>query len=270
MNQTFQSEAVRIQLSRRLYQGTWNVTSTNISLISATALQHSSPVLQNVIQNNRFSLQQYYSPVVAEFNWAWRNNLSNWVPPSSRMLNETLGYFPRVNLIPALAAAITWSRMVNLDGAERYLNFTQGNLSPSDLPYDRYGYIPAYWKDSSEISTVKSVVTLQRSWVLAAIIVFHPILTVLSLLGKTLLYSTPIGEGFGTISLMAGIERGTLDVLRGAALTGELSRDIKVRFITKPSEDLLGTGDRLSIQLDGSKLDNTRRSDCLEPRKLYG
>ena len=117
---------------------------------------------------------------------------------------------------------------------------------------------------------LKSAITLQRSPLLAFILVIHPLLTILSLLGKVLLYSIPIGEDCGTISLMSVIERGSLDVLRGAALTGNLRRDVKVRFIAAGGADTSNTMQKLSITLHGSEKNSFKGIHRWEDNKVYG
>jgi hypothetical protein len=53
----------------------------------------------------------------------------------------------------------------------------------------------------------------------------------LTVLGKWLLYSVPICQGFDLISILGGVYPGDLDVLRGSALSGELRRPVKLRFL---------------------------------------
>ena len=50
------------------------------------------------------------------------------------------------------------------------------------------------------------------------ILAIHPLLTILAVLAKALLYTTPVGDGFGLISLLAGIRgRGARDSPRSCA-----------------------------------------------------
>ena len=45
----------------------------------------------------------------------------------------------------------------------------------------------------------------------------------------------PLDKGFGLISILSGVERGSLDNLAGAALSGELKRT--VRLVLRPVQD---------------------------------
>lgn len=47
-----------------------------------------------------------------------------------------------------------------------------------------------------------------------------PVLTVLAILVKAMLYRISMGEGLGPISLLAGMTADVLEVLRGASLIG--------------------------------------------------
>lgn len=95
------------------------------------------------------------------------------------------------------------------------------------------------------------------------ILAIHPVLTTMAVLIKALLYTTPIGDGFGLVSLLAGIKQESLAVLRGAALSGELERPVRVRFSVRSMEEQ--EYERLEIELDVQG-----RSDSLDLKKTYG
>jgi len=120
-----------------------------------------------------------------------------------------------------------------------------------------------YWRGPDQITTYKIVVTVERSFWLIFILAIHLVLTAIAVLIKALLYTTPIGDGFGLVSLLSGIKQESLDVLRGAALSGELREPVKVRFLTRSVEGL--EYERLEMDLDSQG-----RSDSLDPRNIYG
>ena len=50
------------------------------------------------------------------------------------------------------------------------------------------------------------------------------------ILTLALLYHTPISDGFGLVSVLAGIERDSLDRLQGAALSGSLIKPVSMHI----------------------------------------
>ena len=52
---------------------------------------------------------------------------------------------------------------------------------------------------------------------------------------KLTFHSVPLDKGFGLISILSGVERGSLDTLAGAALSGELQK--AVRLVIRPVQD---------------------------------
>jgi hypothetical protein len=67
------------------------------------------------------------------------------------------------------------------------------------------------------------------------------------MLASMLMMSTPIDRGFGLISILAGIERNSLSVLKGASLSGELRGDARLRI------DAIEPGKSVSYTISSSK-----------------
>ena len=105
--------------------------------------------------------------------------------------------------------------------------------------------------------------TLQRSPWLIAVLTIHPLLTILAVLEKATLYNTPIGDSFGLILLLAGIREEELEVLRGAALSSQPSRRVRVHFTARKAKRLEHEG----IHLD---LGSPAKSDRLNPKIKRG
>lgn len=70
--------------------------------------------------------------------------------------------------------------------------------------------------------------TLRKSAWLYLVLTLQPFLTISMLLTSTPLYSTPIGQNFGLISIHPGIDRSCLDAVAGAGLSGKLDKEIKL------------------------------------------
>lgn len=77
--------------------------------------------------------------------------------------------------------------------------------------------------------------TLRKSRVLYCVFAIQPLLIIV-ILGLTLVFhSTSLDNGSSLTSIMSGIGRGSLDLLAGATLSGELSRSVKL--VMHPIQD---------------------------------
>lgn len=247
-NESFKSTAERYSQTRRKCHAAWNVTRTSILLNNATILQTGEEAKASEYQGLSFKyplVLSMFSKFLGEYAPTIR---ARWPDPLPYSNFTNPQYIPPVNTIPPLIAAMLWARIVSAYGAERSV------LPPSDF---------AYYRDLSQITTQKEVVTVRRSAWLIFILAIHPVLTTMAVLIKALLYTTPIGDGFGLVSLLAGIKQESLAVLRGAALSGELERPVRVRFSVRSMEEQ--EYERLEIELDVQG-----RSDSLDLKKTYG
>ncbi|KAH8754023.1 hypothetical protein BGZ57DRAFT_773581 [Hyaloscypha finlandica] len=72
--------------------------------------------------------------------------------------------------------------------------------------------------------------TLDATWLLYFLLAFQPVLTLLMFLSTTLLYSSPIGKGFGLVAVLSGIDSNCLNLLSGAGFSGELKSPVKLNI----------------------------------------
>ena len=84
------------------------------------------------------------------------------------------------------------------------------------------------------------------------------------MLAKVLLFGTPISDHFGLISLLAGIRADGIKTLRGAALSGKLTKKMRIRF-TAHGDGRQSDFDRLELEV-GSR----GKSGTLDASKRYG
>jgi hypothetical protein len=212
LNETFESTARRYTLTRRQCIGVWNITSPSASLKNAVITEDAATALagtdQRLIQNNYLGIQAFFGPFIEEYDW---HNWVNFTQEPRLPRNASMG--------PGLAAAMVWSRLVPFSGPER------GN------PDDIWWPVNHYHRASADVFTQMEVRTLRRSAGLIFILCVHPFLTILTGLGTWLLYSVPIGQGFGVISILGGICPSDLNVLKGSALSGKLSGPVKLSFL---------------------------------------
>ena len=251
--QTFYSEAERFISTRRTCVGVWNLTRSNVYLVDVTALQPANDVdvtQQRIIMNGMNMIRPIFLQFLGEYDWKTREKWDQPLPGTSDSGGPPQ-FYPIFNTRPALVAAMLWARITSENGAER------PRVSGFEKIYT------SYVKPAAAITIAKQIVTLQRSPWLIVVLAIHPLLTVLAVLAKATMYTTPIGNRFGIISLLAGITEEGREVMRGAALSGMLSRKVRVRFMTRKVE---GLGyERLELDL-GSRV----RSDRLDPGVLYG
>ena len=244
LKQNFSSEAERFISTRRTCMGTWNVTNTNITLTQVENLQSIDRLQdmdQSIINNISININDMYLSFLGEYDSVTRGN---WYQP----LAATGQYLPAVNTRPALLASMLWARITSAHGPER----PQAALDSA-----------SYGIDGDSITTVKYVQTLHRSWWLIFIMGIQPVLTILAVLGKAVLYTTPISDNFGIISLLAGATGSLSKSLQGAALSGKSKGDVRIAFhIRKISGSVY---DRLEMD-EGSRESST----ILHPRTLYG
>ena len=252
-NQTFYSEAERFISSRRTCVGVWNLTRSNVNLVDVTSLQSADEIdasQQRIIENGMNMIRPIFLQFLGEYDWKTRKAWDQPLPGTSSSTGPPQ-FYPTINTRPALVAAMLWARMTSENGPER----------PRISGYERI--YASYTKPAADITLAKKIVTLQRSPWLIVVLAIHPLLIISAVLAKATLYTTPIGDGFGLISLLAGITDEGLHVLRGAALSGRLSEKVRVRFVARRVE---GLGyERLYLEL-GSQA----KSDRLDPEIEYG
>lgn len=232
--------------------GQWNITATNITLVQAQLLgnekdPHSLPDQRLIRGANGIGaandVGRWFSELIPEYNYKW---------------------YPRpgvdgANAYPALVASMVWGRIISAVGAEK-------NNVPQPLG-DATRQFVRYTKPPKEMPFTWNVIALQRSGWLMFVLLINLILTLLATVFKAALYATPVDEGFGIIALLAGVQKESLDVLRGAALSGQLKRDVRAKIHVEDNKTEHG-GEvyrPITIQLDGSG-----RSEGLERKEKYG
>ena len=219
MNETFFSEAIRTEQTRRMAQATWLISSSNITLVEAELIDNSILANQSLLQNNAIGLQEMFSTMLGEYDW--HNRAGDFDYPYPAPTNGELRYFQPVNTVPALAAAMAWARITSLDTIARPQGIQSGEMRA----------LTGYEKAAQHIVTVKTVPTLRRLPMIGVILLVNPLLAVTCIVAKALfLYKSPIGDDFNLISLFAAADGSDLSAVKGASLTGELTRRVPVRF----------------------------------------
>lgn len=97
---------------------------------------------------------------------------------------------------------------------------------------------------------VSQRLVMRDSFGLYLVLAIQPILTLACFLVCTLLYASQLDSGFSMIALLAGVNSKSLRWLKGAALSGNLSRAVQVRISIVPRSGR----DAVGYVLDGDEL----------------
>ncbi|KAL8735907.1 MAG: hypothetical protein Q9181_002614 [Wetmoreana brouardii] len=200
---TFESTAQRYIQTRRLCAGTWNISSSNVSLIEAKLLEPVDD--QIVIQEMSLNIGKWFTEPLPEYNYIW-------YPPENLM---------SINTFPPLVVSMLWARLISRNSYQNVKKADQ-NATHAARTY--------YSKPARVVQKTYTSITLKRSNWLLFVLAIHPILTMLAVSVKGFLYSVPVGDDFGLVSLLSGVKKDCLDLLHGASLSGKLRDDVHVRF----------------------------------------
>lgn len=205
-------------VNRQLCQGTWSITRGGIQLVEGSCSGNILPPdRQEIIVHNRLFLGVAYMSSLVELlaPFVTTRNNSEWTSP----------------YMATGVAAMLWSRI---------------SVVNSPISQDKSFIIPKELArlTAEEAGLVYPVVdtavyirpTLRKSGLLYFVLGIQPLLIVIILiLIASVFHSTPLDKGFGLISILAGIDRQSLDVLAGAALSGELKKTVKL--VMRPIRD---------------------------------
>jgi len=103
-NETFFSEAIRTEQTRRMAKATWLISSSNITLVNAELIAGSTLADQTLLQNNAIGLQEMFSNFLGEYDW--HNRAAAFDFPYPAPSGDELRYYQPANTVPPLAAAM--------------------------------------------------------------------------------------------------------------------------------------------------------------------
>lgn len=226
------SAAQPYYVNRQLCQGTWTITRGGIQLDSGlcngTILDDDRQLL---ITDNALFLGVWYMSSLVEFlgPFATTRNNSVW----------TGRYFATAT------ATMLYSRITMRDSASNAARPDDWDLRFKGRTISDLGLIYPV----NETATYTRP-TLRRSGALYFVLAIQPVLTVLVLILLAAWHSTPVGKNFGLISILSGTDRRNLDLLHGAALSGELAK--RVQLVLRPGS----VDGKSNIRYDYRELDS--------------
>ena len=204
-------------LSRQSCTGSWLITKYWVQLISATP-QHQIVEDHGLLSNN-FRSFDLYGVSLAEYDWRYRS--SKHAP--SAVLNNSAKYSANIKSDSTFLASMVWSRLTAVDGPETWAdNSTAGVYGDKGWPELRYNV---------HVEKEIAATTIRPESGIAFVLAINPLFLLATLAIRTLVWPrSPVGEGFGLISLLASVEQRSLALLGGAGFSGDLQQRVFVGF----------------------------------------
>lgn len=209
----------RYDTARHSCHGRWHISRASIELdYGSCSTEPLPPNKQVMITKSNLGYAHWYMPLLAETVGRFTSDRAE-----SEWLNTSLA---------TAMATMTWSRITALEGPN---NFPDPD-DPANL-WTEYPIFDIGMVYKSKDTAVSHRGTLLKSGWLYLVFGIQPVLTVIVLGLTTLFYSTPIDRGFGLVSILAGIERDSLDILKGASLSGKLRKSVRLNISTSRDVD---------------------------------
>lgn len=243
----FRNAALIFNVQRVQCSGVWQVNRTGIQLVSGECTGE--------LTDQSFLMGGHCNPFPLDALPVLHYNIESYV---ALRVNSTW----KIPTYAMSVASMYWAR----------LNFLA--QSPLSWRYCTDSVNVSYIVDSETVTSTRT--TLNARWLLDFVLALQPLLTCVTFLLVTLCYSSPIDKGFGMIAVLSGVNKDSLDLVRGAALSGELSKPVKLGIEVDGVDDTLmnrgdmalrghGTTGRIAYTL-GQRLRKTRP---LERGKRY-
>ncbi|KAK1856323.1 hypothetical protein CCHR01_01071 [Colletotrichum chrysophilum] len=206
--------------------GTWSVSRGGFRLLEGSCDNKTLPwAKQQVIQWQHAALPMWYMSVLIEMLRTfcpspptnhYRSNESDWMMP-----------YMSISVATMLWSASVSKQATSFD-PETFNKSSEGWLSSNGtIPLEEAGIVYPVDEDDQTI-VIYNRSTLRKSPWLYLVLVIQPFLLLIFLIMIAVFYTVPLDKGFGLISILSGIERLDLDSLRGASLSGELKRPVKL------------------------------------------
>lgn len=218
--------------------GKWNITRTTMQLVSGMCRTDSNstkldPSYQDVFTNNRLGIHAYFLPTLHEYlaPFATARSASEW----------------RIPTMAAMTADMMYSRVAAWTGTGPHKAGLPGRSYPA----------------RGQIIIISTRPGIRGSIGLLVLLAIQPSLLILSLLVTRLLYAVPIDRNFGLISILAGVNRSSLQVLKGASLSAELCKTVGLRISVRRSYD---NNSEIVYTIDGHE---GKRRDSINSKELY-
>ncbi|KAK5467180.1 hypothetical protein LTS15_000151 [Exophiala xenobiotica] len=253
----FKQTALGFDVTRRTCTVTWEITSNSMKLVSGDCDPDPLDSVHQYFQNcQMFFTAAYYLPLagdcIADFSTS--RIQSHW----------------RIPTYATITAALFWSKIAGMGGylamqvggpIEMYWTSYLGPVADSDLWQYNNMIAEAEARDGTwkfnetyplNHTLLKQVSTLKPEAGLYIVLVIQPVLTLAAFLVGLTMYHTPISRGFGMVSTLAGIDKGSVALLSGATFSGRLKVPTRLR-IKVTNEELQNDGSSKVEYIVGDK-----------------
>lgn len=230
----------KFDIRRERCAGTWTITQNQLHLTSGSC--DKSPTYQDlwcIADAHPFYLDAM--PVLA-------HSIDGYTPSGPRNSSQW-----RMPAIVVSVATMYWARLVYMN--PQLSEYTGNNAE-------------TYYPATNETITSTNG-TLDAQWLLYLVLCVQPAITLMVFVAAIFCYRTPISKGFGLIALFAGMERGSLDILKGAALSGELREPVNVEFTVQNYVEKDPKTARLGYKLQPLTHDQVQEQAVLKRRTIY-
>lgn len=206
----FQQKALGFDIKRHSCQGTWRITRSSIDLLSGSCLDQPLAYEFQYYKNSFMTSSFDSLSMQAQYLQRFAKDASHWALPTHV-----------VTLASIFESSVAEARgFVHLQPEGPLWNIWNLSLDV-EFPYNETYLV-------SNTSLHRQVPTLKADAWFYVILWVQPVMTIIAFLATMFLYETPISRGFGLVSILAGVERDSLDVLVGATLSGELENSVKL------------------------------------------
>jgi hypothetical protein len=242
----FEQVALGFDISRHDCTVTWEITANSMELVSG----HCNPepldsVYQYLKDCQTFFTAAYYMPLAGDCvgSFASSRNQSHW----------------RIPTYAAVTATMFWSKIAGQNGyiavqaggyiydywngySQDPVNDWQSNnmLAEAEARGGDWKFNETYARNHT---LLKQVPTIKPEGTLYLVLIIQPVLTLIAFLVALMMYGTPMSQGFGMVSVLAGVDKKSVDLLSGATFSGRLKIPmglrIKVRTDSTQEDDRL-------------------------------
>ena len=247
-HETFGSHLRQYSLSRQNYTGSWRITPSSISLISAT------PTNQRIddhclLSNDWLALADLYTRMFAEYDWRYRST-------------DLAFYQANIKSDATLLASMVWSRIAAVGPETKTIGLTPQPSCTRDYLQD--------FQYDTDVTIETAAVTVKPGWGIIFVLAIYPTILIVSFVFRMIAWPlSPIGEGFGLVSLLASLNKSSLALLGGATLSGKLVCPVFVSFAVAGREDFQGLGSGRAGEITTFLGTKRGRSEGLEKGTKY-
>ena len=252
----FSHYAQLYDITRRPCTGSWIITRGGLQLVSGGCDETTLPLEKQLIITN---------VTMTFFGYFYMSSLVEFLGPFGTPTRNGSDW--EHSFMATGVAAMLWSRITVMYGAA---NLAETHDAPTWTSSNHTNLTLA---DVGLMYPVNDMVeytrpTMRKSGSLYFIFAIQPLLVFVSLaLIVCILNSTPLDKDFGLISILSGIDRGSLDVLNGASLSGQLAT--KVKLVMRPMRNSQGDTIRYRVMPSSSTTTPTVRNGRLAPNTIY-